>query len=763
VAKDRKPAPFPSEDDVLAFIRDTKGKVTKREIARAFHIKGQEKILLKKLLRSMINGGVIAQDNHKSLRPADRLPPVQVVEYAGTDDGGDPLVRIVSKLTDSEIDTVIYLSNIRSQKQGKAMGRGDRALARIIPISEDPKTYRAEVIKHLENAPTTLMGVFNGNENGGNVTPVDKKNRNEFVIAKDDLNGVVNGELVLIEPVTKGKRQKVMGLKNARVKERLGDVSSAKSVSLIAIHAHDIPIEFPNEALEQAENAVPVEIGKRVDYRDIPLITIDPSDARDHDDAIYAEADTDASNKGGWHVIVAIADVAHFVRSGSALDKEARKRGNSCYFPDRVVPMLPEALSAGLCSLRPGEERACMAVHMWFDADGEKLRHKFERGLMKSAANISYERVQAALDGIGADEDNELLEPVLIPLHAAWKAIMIAREKRGPLDLDMPERKIMLTADGKVDNIVLRDRFDAHRIVEEMMINANVCAAETLENHNVLPMYRLHDVPGMDKIESLREFLGTLDISLPKGQVLRPASFNGILAQAKKSQHEAMINQVVLRSQMQAIYSTENRGHFGLALTHYAHFTSPIRRYADLLVHRGLIRAIKAGDDGLSPEETDEMPDLAEHISNTERRAMAAERDSTDRYLASYLSGHMGEEFMGRITGVTRFGLFVSLEPSGGDGLIPMATLESDYFVYDEANHALVGERTKIKYQLGQRVKVRLEEANQITGGLRLHLLDQPESKGRGGKKYGKSKNHRKGGKPSGLKSGGGRGRRGRR
>ena len=763
MAKDRKPAPFPSEDDVLAFIRDTKSKVTKREIARAFHIKGQEKILLKKLLRSMINNGIIAQDNHKALRPADRLPPVQVVEYAGTDKDGDPLVRIVSKRNADEIDSVIYLSNIKSHKQGKAMGRGDRALARIIPISDDPMTYRAEVIKHLENAPTTLMGVFNGNENGGNVTPVDKKNRNEFVIAKDDLNGVVNGELVLIEPVTKGKRQKVMGLKNARVKERLGDVSSAKSVSLIAIHAHDIPIEFPNEALEQAESAKPVELGKRVDFRGIPLITIDPSDARDHDDAIYAEADTDPNNKGGWHVIVAIADVAHFVRSGSALDKEARKRGNSCYFPDRVVPMLPEALSAGLCSLKPGEERACMAVHMWFDADGEKLRHKFERGLMKSAANISYERVQAALDGIGTDEDNTLLEPVLKPLHAAWKAIMIAREKRGPLDLDMPERKILLTPEGKVDNIVLRDRFDAHRIVEEMMINANVCAAETLEDQNVLPMYRLHDVPSMDKVESLREFLGSLDISLPKGQVLRPASFNGILTQAKKSQHEAMINQVVLRSQMQAIYSTENRGHFGLALTHYAHFTSPIRRYADLLVHRGLIRAIKADDDGLSPEETEEMPDLAEHISNTERRAMAAERDSTDRYLASYLSGHMGEEFMGRISGVTRFGLFVSLEPSGGDGLIPMATLESDYFTYDEANHALVGERTKIKYQLGQRVKVRLEEANQITGGLRLHLLDQPESKGRGGKKYGKSKNHRKGGKPSGIKSGGGRGHRGRR
>lgn len=703
---------------MLDFLREGGGKITKREIARAFQIKGQDKVQLKKLLRGMLNDGLIAQDSGRALRPADRLPGVQVVEFAGLDKHGDALVRPV-KWDRKEEAPIIYLSADKRRKHS-ALGPGDRALARLIPVKDSPPTYRAQVMKLLKASPRSILGVFHGGENGGRIHSIDKKNRDDYWVDREDVRGAVEGELVTAEPVMRRRRD--TGPKRARVRERLGDVSAARSISMIAIHAHDIPHEFPESVLREADNAQPVSLDGRVDLRDTPLITIDPVDARDHDDAIWAEADPDPKNPGGWHVLVAIADVAHYVRPDSQLDREAVKRGNSCYFPDRVVPMLPEALSAGLCSLKPGEDRACMAVHMWFDAGGNKIRHQFVRGLMNSHANISYQRVQAALDGVPDEEAAALLVPVLQPLHGAFKALMQAREKREPLDLDLPERKIELDDNGHVKGISLRDRFDAHKIVEEFMIAANVSAAEQLEKKRVPTMYRVHEEPPLDKLESLREFLSTLDLKLAKGAVMMPRLFNGILSKVRNTSHEHMVNEVVLRSQTQAYYSPENRGHFGLALSKYAHFTSPIRRYADLLVHRGLVRALNLGDDGLTNEEIEDMEAIGEQISATERRAMAAERDSTDRYMASYLADHVGDQFIGRITGVTRFGLFVELEPSGGDGLIPISEIGNDYYYHDETKHALVGEKTGETYKLGDKVDVRLTEANRLTGGLKLEL-----------------------------------------
>ncbi len=709
---------FPTSDDILTFLREGNGKITKRELARAFQIKGPDKVLLKKLLREMLNDGLIAQDAGRALRPADRLPGVQVVEFSGLDKHGDALLRPV-KWDRSEPAPTIYLSDDKRKKH-PALGPGDRALVRLIPIKDDPPTYRAQILKLLKASPRSILGVFHGGENGGRIHPIDKKNRDEYWVDRDDVRGAVDGELVTAEPVLRRRRD--MGPKRARVRERLGDVSDARSISMIAIHAHDIPNEFPENVLQEADNAKPVTLDKREDLRQIPLITIDPVDARDHDDAIWAEPDTDPKNPDGWHTLVAIADVAHYVRPESALDREATKRGNSCYFPDRVVPMLPEALSAGLCSLKPGEDRACMAVHMWFDKNGNKLRHKFVRGLMNSHANITYARVQAALDGAPDAEAEPLLKPVLEPLHNAFKALMTARAKREPLDLDLPERKIELDDQGHVRGISLRERFDAHRIVEEFMIAANVAAAEELEKKRTAAMYRVHEEPPMDKLESLREFLASLDLKLTKGAVMMPRLFNGILNKVQDTAHEHLVNQVVLRSQTQAYYSPDNRGHFGLALPKYAHFTSPIRRYSDLLVHRGLIRALGLGDDGLTDAEIEEMEGIGEQISATERRAMAAERDSTDRYMASYLADHVGDEFIGRITGVTRFGLFVELEPSGGDGLIPISEIGNDYYFHDEALHALVGEKTGQTFKLGDKVDVRLTEANRFTGGLKLEL-----------------------------------------
>ncbi|WP_374764976.1 ribonuclease R [Yunchengibacter salinarum] len=723
MAKDKKTAKTPDKQAILDYVSKADGKVTKRDIARHFGVKGPDKVQLKKTLRQLKDDGLLAQDHHRALRPADQLPAVQVVEFAGLDEDGEALVRPSRWDGDGDPPT-IYLREDRRGRSG-ALGPGERGLARLTLLDGDPPSYRARLMKKFDRTPSQVLGVFQGHQDGGRILPADKKDRDEYLVLAEDVHGARHGELVLAD--VKGGRKR-MGLKQAVVKTRMGNVSDARSISMIAIHAHDIPHEFPDRVIAAAEAAKPVSPEGRTDLRSFPLITIDPADARDHDDAIFAEPDTDPENPGGFHAIVAIADVAHYVRPGSALDKEAFKRGNSCYFPDRVVPMLPEALSADLCSLKPGVDRACMAVHMWFDAKGRKTRHKFVRGIMNSRANITYRQAQNAIDGIPDEASDALAKDVIHPIHACWQAMMVERKRRGPLELDLPERKIELDDRGHVKAITIPPRLDAHRIVEEFMIAANVAAAEELEKHRVPTLYRIHEEPPADKVDALHDFVHSLDLPSPKGQVLSPARFNGLLEKARESSYGQMVQDVVLRTQTQAYYGPDNLGHFGLALNRYAHFTSPIRRYADLIVHRGLVRALGLGGDALTDAERAALADIGEHISNTERRAMAAERDSKDRYLANYLSDHEGEQFAGRITGVTRFGLFVMLQPSGGDGLIPISSIGNDFYSLDEARHALVGERSGETFQLGDAVQVRLLEVNEITGGLRLTLLEEDGS-----------------------------------
>ncbi|MDB5483177.1 MAG: exoribonuclease, VacB and RNase family, partial [Caulobacteraceae bacterium] len=465
----------------------------------------------------------------------------------------------------------------------------------------------------------------------------------------------------------------------------------------------------------------------RTDLRHLPLITIDPADARDHDDAVFAEPDEDPANAGGWIAWVAIADVAAYVRPGSALDREAREKGNSVYFPDRVEPMLPERLSAGLCSLKEGEARACMAVRMVFDASGRKKSHRFQRGLMRSAAKLSYEQAQAAIDGHPDEATGPILEAVLKPLWAAYGVLKKGRDRRSPLEIESVERRILFSPDGEVAAITPRRSLEAHKLIEEFMIQANVSAAETLERRRTPLIYRVHDAPSPEKIEALADFLATVGIPWNKGEPPRTERFNRLLDQTRGGPHGEIINEVVLRTQMQAIYSTDNIGHFGLNLDRYAHFTSPIRRYADLIVHRGLIRALEFGDDGLGDDDVARLADTAEHITLAERRAMAAERDAIDRYVAAFLEDKVGATFEGRITGVTRFGLFVRLIDTGADGLIPVSSLGDEYFIHDDHLHALVGDRSGARWRLGRLVSVRLKEATPITGGLLLEMLSEPE------------------------------------
>ena len=483
-------------------------------------------------------------------------------------------------------------------------------------------------------------------------------------------------------------------------------------------------MELPSHVIEEAEKAIPPSLGDREDLRDVPLLTIDPADAKDHDDAVFAVADDDPSNKGGYIVIVAIADVSWFVKPGSALDKEARTRGNSVYLPDRVIPMLPERLSNNLCSLREHEDRPCLAVELKIAEDGRKLSHRFMRAMMRSAARLSYEEAQERMQG----DAKGVVDDTLRTLNAAFAARWTERSKRAPLDLDLPERRIVFAEDGTVERITLRERKDAHRLIEEFMILANVAAAETLETKTTRQIYRVHDAPDEEKLATTREYLESLGYSLTKGGSVRPVNFNQLLKLAGEQNQKEMVSEIVLRTQQQAVYATENVGHFGLNLARYSHFTSPIRRYADLTIHRALVKACKLGQGGQTKEEEEELDDTAELISDLERRAMAAERESKDRYLASYLEERVGDEFEGRVRGVTRFGLFVSLHETGADGFVPMRSLGFERFRYEEERHAVVGENTGGSYFLGQDVSVRLAEAAPLTGGLRFDMLTPPVS-----------------------------------
>jgi len=722
-----KPPPLPTKDQILEFIRESPTTVGKREIARAFRITGPARTALKALLREMQDEGLIGRGRGRRLAAAGGLPSVTVVEIIGTDADGEVLARPVSWREDTAPPT-IYLAPER--RGAAALGVGERMLARLSRLPDG--TYEARIIRRIHRAPDRILGVFEAADRGGRLRPTARRYRDEVTVAPGDTGGARPGELVMAD-ILPGKP---IGPRNARVTERLGDAGGPRSISLIAIHTHDIPTEFSQKSLDHAARAAPVALGHRSDLRAVPLVTIDGADARDFDDAVWAEADAHPANRGGWHLIVAIADVAHYVRPGDPLDTDAYERGNSVYFPDRVVPMLPEALSNDLCSLRPGQDRACMAAHLWIDSNGELLRHRFERGLMRSAARLTYEQVQVARDGAPDATTAALGAVVIEPLYGAYAALAAARAERQALEIELPERQVVIGEDGSVEAIRPRHRLDSHKLIEEFMIAANVAAAETLERLRRPCMYRVHDGPDPVKVEALREFLGSLGYRLARGQVIRPGHFNGVLRRVLGTPHERLVNELVLRSQSQAAYSPNNLGHFGLALTRYAHFTSPIRRYADLLVHRALIGGLRLGEGGIGPEAGDAFAAYGEHISATERRAVAAERDSQDRYCAAFLAQRVGASFTGAINGVTRFGLFVTLDETGADGLLPMRALPEDYYLHDEDRHRLVGEHSGRTFVLGDRIEVRLAEADPVTGSLVFQLVgggetERPRKNGR--------------------------------
>jgi ribonuclease R len=737
--KKQRDSGFPGRDAIVAFIRAQPGEVGTREIARQFGLKNADRIELKRILRELADHGMIAKRGKKISEPAS-LPPTIMADITGRDSDGE-LIAVPAEWDEAESGEPpkIRIHVPRRPQPGTAAGVGDRALLRVEkPQAGEDAAYRGRVIKVVDHAKTRVLGIFRSlPDGGGRLVPIDKKQAGrELNIAKADRNGAEDGDLVSVDLI----RSRGFGLGSGKVKERLGSLASEKAVSLIAIHAHEIPLAFSPAALREAEAAKPATLAGREDWRELPLVTIDPPDAKDHDDAVHAEADPDPNNKGGYIVSVAIADVAFYVRSGSALDRDALTRGNSVYFPDRVVPMLPERISNDLCSLVPGEPRGALAVRMVIGSDGRKRSHSFHRILMRSAAKLNYAQAQAAIDGRPDDTTGPLLDPILKPLYDAYGVVKRARDERDPLDLDLPERKILLKADGTVDRVVVPERLDAHRLIEEFMILANVAAAEMLERKALPLIYRVHDEPTIEKVHNLQEFLKTLDLPFAKSGALRPAMFNRVLASVRGHDSEPLVNEVVLRSQAQAEYSAENYGHFGLNLRRYAHFTSPIRRYADLIVHRALIRGLGLGEGALPETETPEtLSEIAAQISVTERRAMKAERETADRLIAHFLADRIGATFRGRISGVTRAGLFVKLSDTGADGLIPIRTLGTEYFNYDETRHALVGTRSGAMHRLGDVVDVRLVEAAPVAGALRFELLSEGHLLPRGRKREGAS------------------------
>jgi len=702
---------LPTKKQVLDFIQNSDQPAGKREIARAFGLKGQEKIALKKLLKDMADEGLI--DGRKTaFHRMGGVPKVTVLRVVEVEDGEALAIPDSWEPGDASPPPRLRL---RERKKGGALKVGDRVLART---EETGTGWIAHPMKVLPSRGEALMGVVEIDGAGkGWLAPVDKRVRHSSPIA--DLGGAEGGQLVLAEPAGKSPRAGV------KVIQVLGDPLAPRAFSLIAIAKHGIPYGFSDETLEEAQLAarLPLSEEKREDLRHVPIVAIDPVDARDHDDAIWAEPD----GKGGFRAIVAIADVSYYVRPGGKLDREARGRGNSVYFPDRVVPMLPEVLSADVCSLKQGQDRAAMACHLEIDADGRVTGRRFARAIVRIAENIAYEDAQARIDGGEAPE-------ILKNLWACWHALAAARRKRDPLELELPERRVVLDEQGRIAEIAVRERLDAHRVVEDFMIAANVAAAKALESRTSPVVYRIHEPPNREKLVALRDYLATFERRLSLGQVITPGLFNRMLKDIADESEKALIMEAVLRSQTQAYYGPRNAGHFGLALGSYAHFTSPIRRYADLLVHRALVDAFhleqpKPGaklpaTSGLSDRDRADLNQVSEAISAAERRAMEAERETIDRYVAAWLAARVGETFETRITGVQRFGFFATIVGLGGDGLVPVSTLGAEHFHHDEAAHTLTGAETGTTYTIGDRLPLRLAEANPLTGALKFEPLD---------------------------------------
>lgn len=729
--KEKTVVAAPTMDDVMAYLNSQSGPVSKKELARAFGVKGDNRVALKGLIKDLrANGMIQTERGGRRIEVKDTLPERVIVEITGNDSMGDLIARPLEWTSQAPAPQII----ITKDRLSPPAGVGDIVQAKVKSIGN--RMYHGEALRRMTAGENHMVGVF---ENGL-VYSVDRRLKQPFVLTGMPKTEVLNNrDLVIVDiPLVRERDPQ------ARFVRKIGSANAPFAPTLIAIYMNHIPVAFTEAAEKQASKAtVPAPDKYRTDLRTIPFVTIDGADARDFDDAVWAEPDTSADNKGGWHLMVGIADVAWYVRPGTALDMDARLRGNSVYFPDRVIPMLPEALSNGVCSLNPGEPRAALVCEAWINSNGHKVRHTFHRALIQSARRLTYDEVQAAMDGTTPVRG---LEDEIKHLTGAYQSLKKSRERRGVLEIDMPERQVLLNKEGRITGIRLREQTSSMQLIEEMMILSNVAAAETLEEKGAPTMYRVHDKPSAEKVAALSEFLKSIGQAAQLGEHPAPADFNTILARSDGSVRDRAVNELVLRAQAQAVYSPENIGHFGLALERYAHFTSPIRRYADIMVHRALIKFLKLGEGALMDEEIGTFEETARHISYTERQAASAEQGATDRYIALYLADKIGEAFDGRISSVTPFGLFLAIEPYGADGFVPMHALSGDFYEYDEPAQRVIGRSTGKTYTAGDLVRAVLKECVPETGSMVFGLVkggswqDPPKRKKKSGKQHHRSK-----------------------
>jgi ribonuclease R len=711
--------PLPSKEELRSFLAAFETRPRTNELLRAFGLRAGARGDLRRLLQELEEEGAVPRRGGKKGRREreGRLPNVTVIEVVEVDENGDLVCRARQ---DRSARILLPLENL----DGKAPDIGDQILARLEPVRE--RRYEARLIKLLPGTPKEVVGVLEPADDGLRLRPSDRAARMEFRIAHGDAGDAAAGDLVR----ARVRSERPLALPRAAVVERLGRADEPSAISLASAVQAGLPMAFSDEALAQAEKAQPVRLGRRRDLRDLDLVTIDGEDARDFDDAVWATPDTAKGNPGGFRIVVAIADVAHYVKPGTALDENARERGNSVYFPDRVIPMLPEKLSNDLCSLRPDEDRACIAALMRVDRHGKLIEHNFVRGLMRSRARLTYTQVQAAKDGAPDDLTRPLLASVIEPLYAAYEVLAEARRRRGTIELDLPERKVLFDEEGGIAGIAKRERMASHMLIEEFMILANVAAATLLEEVVQPGLYRVHDKPDPAKLDVLADYLERIGVPWSR-TAKRPGDFTELLERLKDHELKEAVSGFVLRSQAQAVYSPRNIGHFGLHLRRYAHFTSPIRRYSDLVVHRAIIKIQGLGRDGLGEGVgMDELAQLGQHLSQTERRAMEAERRTLEKFVALYLSARAGATFKGKVTGTQHFGLFVTLDETGAEGLVPVSMLGDDAFIYDQRHHALVGQRWGETFGLGDPVTVELVEADAVTGSLVLRLLEHERAHG---------------------------------
>ncbi|HEX2527391.1 MAG TPA: ribonuclease R [Geminicoccus sp.] len=695
----------------MEFIQAAGGEVQVREIAQAFSVKGDQRHALRKVLRDLRTEGELEGRPPRRHAITGRPPAIMPVTVDLIDEDGDLLARPIDEIFG---ELVIRLPHHALERP--VPGLGDRLLVKI--FRQQDGSFEGRVVRVLPKTAREVVGVVERAGDGFRLRPADRKAKHEYRLRADKVQ-VAIGDLVRAH-VLPGWRQDIP---YAEAVENLGSPDDPRSISLMTAIEADLPMVFPAQALDLAEQAQPVGLEGRTDLRDVPLVTIDGEDARDFDDAVHAVVDPDPKNPGGYLLTVAIADVAHYVRPDDALDREAKNRGNSVYFPDRVIPMLPEKLSNDLCSLRPHEERACLACVISIDAKGHLRHWKFHRAVMKSRARLTYSAVEGVEQGQSDTVPTEVLEPVR-RLFQAYELLRAARDERGAMDLDVPERKVLFSEEGKPAGFRPRERLKSHQLIEEFMIAANVAAASELEKRKAPCLYRVHDKPDALKLAALADYMR--ELGLPWGKnVAKPGDFTRLVSRIEDDASRQIVSQLVLRSQAQAVYHPDNIGHFGLNLRSYAHFTSPIRRYSDLFVHRALISQLKLGDGGLPKgEEGEALYELGSHLSSTERRAMVAERTAYERFVALFMQDQVGARFEAMVSSVQKFGLFVSLLDSGAEGLIHVGSIGRDDWMLDEARHALVGRFSGEVYALGDRVTVELEEIDRLGGRISFRLIE---------------------------------------